>query len=251
MAWLKEEKELEKPNDFNVSKYGGYLDTKVKATGFFRVEKIDGRWWFVDPEGHLFFSVGSTGIRTEDAFSRVDGRAYIYESFPPSDLVDSDRRIGNSSFFIWNLYRRFGENWYSQWMDMTSKRMDSWGLNTVANWSDTNLAIERKKVYVATLRGWKFDPNTMGMPDVYAPDYYALVDSAARQQCLPLKNDPYLLGYFVGNEPPWPGREQELAKVILDGNDTPMKAALQKYLAEGDTPDRRKEIGRASCRERV
>jgi hypothetical protein len=239
-AWAEEERELENASGFNVSEFGGYLDTKYKATGFFRVEKIDGRWWFVDPEGHLFFSLGSTGIRADDSFSRVDGREYVYQSFPPSDFVGSDNKIRKSSFFIWNLYRRFGEDWYKKWMETTSKRMDSWGLNTVANWSDTDLAKEQKKVYVATLRGWELDPNTMGMPDVYDPGYRALVDSAARKQCVPLKNDPYLLGYFIGNEPPWPGREQELAKVILDGKDTPMKAALRKYLAEGDTPERRK-----------
>jgi len=50
------------PGNFNISKYGGFSGTKVKATGFFRVEKIDGRWWFVDPEGCLFFSTGSTCI---------------------------------------------------------------------------------------------------------------------------------------------------------------------------------------------
>ena len=34
--------------------YGGFASTKAKATGFFRVEQIDGRWWFIDPDGHLF-----------------------------------------------------------------------------------------------------------------------------------------------------------------------------------------------------
>ncbi len=48
-----------------------------------------------------------------------------------------------------------------------------------------------------------------------SPDFAAMVDAAAKRQCEPLKNDPYLLGYFVGNEPAWPGRELELAGVIL------------------------------------
>ncbi len=52
-AWSEEDKAL-LPGNFNISKYGGFSGTKVKATGFFRVEKIDGRWWFVDPEGYLF-----------------------------------------------------------------------------------------------------------------------------------------------------------------------------------------------------
>ena len=48
--------------EFNFGRFGGDLATKAKATGFFRVEMIDGRWWFVDPEGHLFLSTGSNGI---------------------------------------------------------------------------------------------------------------------------------------------------------------------------------------------
>ena len=31
------------------------------------------------------------------------------------------------------------------------------------------------------------------------------IDEVA-QRCEALKDDPYLLGYFVGNEPPWPTR---------------------------------------------
>ncbi len=65
-------------------------------------------------------------------------------------------------------------------------------------------------------------------------DIAAMVDSAAASQCLAKKDDPYLIGYFIGNEPPWPGRETELAQVILDGKDTPMKTALKKYLSAGD-----------------
>jgi hypothetical protein len=35
----------------------------------------------------------------------------------------------------------------------------------------------------------------------------ARVDAAAAQQMAPRRDDALLLGYFVGNEPPWPGRE--------------------------------------------
>ncbi|WP_016957859.1 hypothetical protein [Catenovulum agarivorans] len=48
----------------NRSKYGGWKDgPKLKATGYFRTEKIDGRWWMVDPEGHIFFSHGPANVR--------------------------------------------------------------------------------------------------------------------------------------------------------------------------------------------
>ena len=241
-SWSTEESALQNDN-FKVSKYGGFLDAKTKATGFFRTEKIDGRWWFVDPDGYLFFSAGATCITPGWGLARTNGREYIYKALPPADLdtemTQSGEAGGIPSFYLWNLYRRFGTDWYNRWMDLTIRRMDSWGLNTIANWSDTALGATHRKPYVANISGWGIDEGPMGMPDVYAVDYLAKVDAAASRQCLPLKEDPYLLGYFIGNEQPWPGRELELAEVILQGEETPMKSALQKYLADGDTPERR------------
>ncbi|MCX6320320.1 MAG: hypothetical protein NTX93_00725 [Bacteroidia bacterium] len=249
-AWNEEEKSLQSDN-FNVSKYGGFLGTKAKATGFFRVENIDGKWWFVDPEGHLFFSSGSTGIGPRSEFARIQGREYIFTSIPPAAELtlpnqpsgtssQPARRGGNYSFYTWNLYRRFGSDWYQKWMDMTVRRMDSWGLNTIGNWSDATLGGSHRKAYVATLNGWGIETGIMGMPDVYAPDYASNVDASAARQCAPRKDDPYLLGYFIGNEPPWPNRESELVNVILTGEETQMQTELKKYLAKGDTPERRK-----------
>lgn len=242
-SWSAEEASLQ-PGDFNVSKYGGFLDERTKATGFFRTEKIDGRWWFVDPEGYLFFSAGATCITPGWGLARVKGREYIFDALPPTDINSALTQPGETdgipSFYLWNLYRRFGSDWFNKWMDLTIRRMDSWGLNTIANWSDTALGSIHRKPYVANISGWGINASNMGMPDVYAEDYVATVDAAAARQCTPLKDDPYLLGYFIGNEQPWPHRELELVKVILEGEEIPMKVALKKFLAEGDTPERRK-----------
>jgi hypothetical protein len=246
-SWSAEEAELQTAPE-GVSKYGGFLAKRVRATGFFRVEKIDNIWWIVDPEGYLFFSTGATGIGPRSEFSRVQGREYIYKELPPADITvagqasTTSQTRTNYSFYSWNLFRRFGADWYQKWMDMTALGMGSWGLNTIANWSDVTLGASGKKAYVATLRGWGIETGVMGMPDVYASDYAAQVDQAAKEQCAPRRNDPFLLGYFIGNEHPWPGREQELANVILNGEATPMQAALKKHLSEGDTPERRTEF---------
>ncbi|MDP4291917.1 MAG: hypothetical protein Q8908_12610 [Bacteroidota bacterium] len=248
-AWNKEDKTL-KAGDFKVSGYGGFLGVKEKATGYFRVEQVEGRWWFVDPDGYLFYSTGATGIAPRAEFSRVSGREYIFTALPPteelyarSQPVDSRGSARNNagySFYTWNLFRRFGPEWYRKWMDFTIRRMDNWGLNTIANWSDVTLEGSHRKAYVATLRGWGIETGLMGMPDVYAPGYTKSVEDAAARQCASLKDDPYLLGYFIGNEPAWPNREFELVNEILKGEATPMQAALKKYLESGDTPERRK-----------
>ena len=116
-----------------VSKYGGFLNKIVRATGFFRVEKIDNIWWIVDPEGYLFFSTGATGIGPRSEFARVQGREYIYKELPPADITvagqasTTSHTRTNYSFYSWNLFRRFGADWYQKWMDMTALRMGKLG----------------------------------------------------------------------------------------------------------------------------
>ncbi len=244
-SWAEEDKSLPTENP-GLSKYGGFRSARGKSTGFFHVELIDKKWWFVDPEGFLFFSNGSCCIESGSDLSRLKGRGYLFTSLPPdADLSDSrhsGRDDGISSFYRWNLLRRFGADWHKKWIDLTVLRMNNWGINTVGNWSDETLGQSHRKAYVSTLEGWGIETGIMGMPDVYSPDYRAMVDSAASRQCGPLKDDPWLLGYFIGNEPPWPGRETELAQVILDGRESPVQTALKKFLSTGDTPERRRQF---------
>src|SRR5581483_1938982 len=43
----------------NWDRYGGWTaGPTLEATGFFRAQKYKGKWWLVDPDGHLFFSQG-------------------------------------------------------------------------------------------------------------------------------------------------------------------------------------------------
>jgi len=37
---------------------GGMASRQLRATGFFRTEQVDGKWVFIDPHGHPFYSAG-------------------------------------------------------------------------------------------------------------------------------------------------------------------------------------------------
>jgi hypothetical protein len=247
-AWTKEERSPD-TNNFGYCQYGGYKDTHARATGFFRIEKMNDRFWFVDPDGHLFFSTGVTCINAwcDTPFEK---RADIFKSMPPA-FTDSRKtgtfsdskllgRKGDKSFYTWNLYRRFGTDWYRDWLDLTVRRLDNWGLNTIGKWSDPELENTHRKAYVLFLRGWGIESGIMGMPDIYASDYKRKIDSAAAVQCGSRKDDPYLLGYLVGQEPPWAHREILLTDAILSGPETPIQSELKKHLSAADTPERRK-----------
>lgn len=248
-AWATEAAAL-RPGDVHVDKYGGYLDTQAQATGFFRVEKIDGKWWFVDPDGHLFFSTGANGVSPSSG-TRTQGREELFASLPPAASLGSatqaasmpatrpaaPRAVPLASFYTWNLQRRFGQDYADAWVDLTARRMDAWGLNTT-NWSDARL--RTRKPYILTLRSWQTGPSWLGMPDVYDPHFPQSVEQSAQRQCEVLKNDPFLVGYFIGNEPPWPGQETLLCDMILASSPCPMQTELRQFLAHGDTPAQRK-----------
>jgi hypothetical protein len=45
-------------------RWGGRTDRPARrATGYFRTEQVDGRWWLVTPDGHLYWNVGVNSVR--------------------------------------------------------------------------------------------------------------------------------------------------------------------------------------------
>jgi hypothetical protein len=239
--WAAEDAALKK-GEFGYGRFGGYLNTQVKATGFFRVEKIDGRWWFVDPEGHLFFSTSSTGMGNGGGDSRIQGREDYYAAMPPVEAATQFGRRPQTGFYSWNLARRHGGAQSTGWVDLAARRMEDWGLNTIGNWSDQRLWSAGKKAYQVNMRGWGMGQGYLGMPDVYSDEWVKLVDKEAQEQCAPRKNDPWLLGYFVANEPPWEGRESLVVDIILERPPSAIQREAKAFLAAGDTPERRKQF---------
>jgi hypothetical protein len=233
--------------------YGGFADTQARPTGFFRVEQIDGRWWFVTPAGHLFYSVGVNGIGPGSG-TRVTGREDMFAALPPAlpgltnypaKMPGHEKVDGQQvNFYGANLQRRFGDDWRLPWARLTAQRFAAWGLNTTYG-TGLSEALDKTPLnqpYVTYLRGFQTANSIMGLPDVYAESFPKMVRAEAMRQLTPRKNDPYLLGYFIGNEPPWPGRESQFVELVLQGQATEMQKHFQAALANGDTPEIRRQL---------
>jgi hypothetical protein len=243
--WTSEDNEATTANRYNYSQYGGYLNKRVVATGFFRTESINGKWWFVDPEGYLFLSVGvdcispGRGGNVKDA----DKRKNMFSVLPP---VQPDQRNPGQTSYIgfgqWNLQRRYGDNYLSKANEMIINRMEKWGINTIGNWSDPGIIGMNRMNFMVSMRPAGVERSLMGLADVYGPDYQKRMDESIKASVEPYRNNPRLIGYFVGNEPAWLGEEVRLCSLILDGDDKPIKTALVSFLKGGDTPERRKEF---------
>lgn len=74
-AWLAKRPEQDR--------FGGWLrGPSFEATGFFRTEKHQGRWFLVTPEGHPFYSLGVNAVSTWQSQTYVEGRETLFKSLP-------------------------------------------------------------------------------------------------------------------------------------------------------------------------
>ena len=184
---------------------------KREATGHFRTEKVDGRWWLIDPLGNLFFSWGIDVLRhyTDNSF----GPAHPdwYETPPPKN--------GWMSFTHWNLRMKFDkEDYLADYYDFILRRLDSWGVNTIGRWSAWQLAMRSQKPYLVHL----FD-RAPKVPMLNNVDFYdclhpafeknlcAAVEAQKREQAVTRAvDDPMCIGIAVGNELDFTGLFKQL-----------------------------------------
>ncbi|BDD09646.1 hypothetical protein FUAX_20780 [Fulvitalea axinellae] len=192
------------------NKYGGWADgPKLKATGHFRVEKYQGKWWFVDPSGCLFWSHGIDCVRFGGSVTPVEGREYFFEGLPKEgepfsefyEVVSGGRKAYN--FSAANLYRKYGEDWKSIYPELVHERLRSWGMNTIGNWSASGIYLsgEKRTPYVVNLRHYweRLGKGKAKFPDIYKPGYREELVKAVRSQ-KETTSDPFCLGYFIDNE---------------------------------------------------
>lgn len=186
--------------------FGGIKGEKLHATGFFRYEKTGEKWWLVTPEGNLFWSLGVTGIRPKNDktdVTWVTGREFMFDYLPEKDGAFASAWVGNDrfSFYYLNLLRKYGK--IDNWRAHVFERLNSWGINTIGNWSEDSLLHQSTIPFTKS-----FDTKIPafaaghGISDFFHPGWIAAVDSVFRE-ALQFKDNKYLLGYFVDNEQGW------------------------------------------------
>jgi hypothetical protein len=231
-----EQKDLAgKPSAPDRNKFGGWTKgPKLKATGFFRVEKYNDKWWLVDPEGKLYWSHGVDCVHPSTSTPISDRKEY-FKSLPDTDSPLA-QFYGRGSWaphgyykdhspyetydlFKANLFRKYGDDWQKIFADLTHKRLKSWGLNTIANWSDSNIYLMRKTPYTAVVN---FSPRNIEgsegywskFPDPFDPSFAEDLRKRLDREKDRSANDPWCIGYFVHNELGW-GDEVSLALAAL------------------------------------
>jgi len=264
-----EAKDLEAhPGPTDRSKYGGWAKgPKFEATGHFRVQKIDGKWWMIDPEGYLFWSHGVVRVSHSSAVTPLQGknlenRCHYFEDLPAEGTEFAQfyrtydallkpyytaRDIDSTyDFSSANLYRKYGKDYLNIFGDLCHRRLASWGLNTVANSSDKDICLMDRTPYIdrfevvsqpiAGTRGW------WPVMDPFDPSFNASIEKQLVDRKRELE-DPWCLGFFVDNEIAW-GKETHLAEVVLT---TPATQAAKKQFVS----DLKKKYGNIAALNKV
>jgi hypothetical protein len=247
-AEKKLQKELSAPTGFDP--YGGWADgPRFEATGYFRTQQVDGTWWFVDPDGHLFWSFGVTCVGTEFAAQTPLGRdPAVFKDLPGEDdpefgpfrslrEVEHDYQtiagVPHYEFTQANLYRKYGKDWRRKSVEQDLARLQYCHLNTIGAWSDDAMVAKRKIPYTAMVH-YEYAFAAQKLPDPFNPETRAGLRKALNEYPVPFKDDPWCLGAFVNNELHWHNHAFELIPDILGWKepDTEVKKVFRDWLKE-------------------
>ncbi len=225
------------------NQYGGWSDgPQLKATGAFRTEKYDGKWYLVDPEGRLFFLHALDVLYPQTDAVNLTKHPDWYEN--PQD----NREEGRISHTDLNLRLKYGTDDYkTEFFQTLNQRLPAWGFNGIGDWASGEFIEQSKLPYVLQL----VEFNNQTMPKIAASKlkFYDVFDDecisrmrtliADRAEKSPVirtsLTDPRCIGYFIDNEMrfgDWKSREGRI-QLIEDVLKCPAKQAIKReFLAD-------------------
>lgn len=231
----------ESPEKWN--RYGGWEGgPQLEATGQFRLEKRDGKWWLVDLEGRLFWSHGVTSVisissddhtgvtRRENYFSLIPKEGPPGAFYRPGEW--KTRFYASGDFHTYNfkganLYRKYGDKWREAYFTSAASRLQSWRLNSVGAFSYAwRTPISRKVPYLDLLRAnrpVRLAPKGRSsiFPDPFDDGFRPAIRRAIQDYTDKYRengitdNDPMRIGFFLDNEPDWGYDPEYVARVVL------------------------------------
>jgi hypothetical protein len=186
-------------------RYGGLRALRAEATGWFRVAPLQGRWFFITPEGHALFSLGvshtveCTTRDERDLFTTRYGR--------------DEPRL--AAFFLTHLR--------------------TWGYNSTGYGALPSL--QRQLPYVAEI--WTEGPRSFSAgeksvnTDLFDPAVGARLQATVRAAAARHRDNPFCLGYVFIDLPVWHPRPPrgpgyvEFFRSLPAG--APGRAALEQF----------------------
>ena len=173
-----------------VDLYGGATTLKSRSTGFFRLEQVAGRWFFITPEGHGYIPIGINHLGTY--FARNENEPDLVNKHDGGDRAKAVERIVD-------LLKEAGFNFagYDAPRDFLQRMPYAVGFIPV-----------RQTAYPMRTKDEEIEYR-----DVFSPEFARELDEKIAAHCRPHRENKFLLGYYLTDLPLWGNRK------FLDGED--------------------------------
>jgi len=170
-------------SELELDPYGGWTGIKGKKTGFFHIEKIEGRYWFVTPEGNVFYPVALSHMlsgETRTAAKRLfgdDKEAWVRDSVAKARAMGFNCALGGASSPERNL---------NGFVDLPlaekvfEEEMFPYAVGVIL-----------------MKHPWEFVEGET-LPDIFDPAYKQLIEDRAKAAVPPVRDNPLVLGYYYG-----------------------------------------------------
>ena len=231
--------------------YGGLPGSREKfqlrKTGYFHLEKCNGRDVLVTPEGNVFFHLAVCSLVPKEDFTLVRGRESLYEWLPEPDgefataFVDNHAaRSGGAlgpedtgvSFYLTNWIRKYGRAYeLPLWRTQQIERLKKWGFNSQGAFSEPEeLAGELRFPYTRRLPIETIAPLAYPFQsDPFDPALAKNLEERLKPLLEANASDPWLIGYFMINEPHY---TQILTRLPRQNGKIAAKRELVRFLRE-------------------
>lgn len=212
----------------------------LKKTGFFHLGKVGPRDVFVTPEGNAFFQLSVCSFDPYGDHTLVRGREKIFEWLPST--TDNFAAAwypgmpGVVSFYTTNWVRKYDLPFDPEkWIQLATTRLRKWGFNSSGAFSGRTDAARTPTfpctpmlpLEVWSAPGFKAMQGIDRMIDPFEPNFEKAVDAAFAKIVAPMANNPYIIGYFLGNEQLF---ENVIKLVPVQKSDSPSKQKLVQWL---------------------
>jgi hypothetical protein len=198
----------------------------ARATGFVRVEQIDGTWWFVDPDGKRFVSLGVNHIEPHLWLAPYN-RAETLRKYG-ADFVGPDGRFNSAGTAA------------RQWMERQLSVCADLNFNTLGKHTHPTIdsALYQDRIYyvvsleTSPLARWQERNGEGPRPDIFSPAFREWLEARVRPVAEQHRNSRRLLGYVYTDVPSWVmGAEEQTTR----NERTMIYPWLNALLALGET----------------
>lgn len=202
-----------------LDRFGGLPGSKekygFKQTGYFHVEKKDGRWYLVNPDGNWHFYLGVCSFASYPNNVQPKGKENTYEWLP---ALESEYKSafgqngggvddGKFNFYIANRIRKYGQPYdVKNFTEQMIGRVRKFGFNAAgafgAGDKSAREAMNFPYVVELPLRTWQGIKHLPGLRETWDPfdeEIRAKVDNNLKR--LAPGTDPLLIGWYLVNEP--------------------------------------------------